>query len=595
MNKTKLFFLSAFLFMVQSYTLADDRITIFEESFATGFGDFIVETDESPDASKGHWEHSNEGFVYISGLNSKDWTNGVSKLMSPVIDLGLYHDAILTFEYNVSQSTYNRMYTKVLIKEEDGEWESIMEGGWMETYGLFSLSCKLHLARYNGKKIRICISADPWIKGAIGDLKIRNFKIDGMDGVVSNLPVKVNTIKELQSLPVGTFAEIHLNSALVSMNWYEIITISDETGGIMIPNRVNGSGQKICELSAKLRFTGTVTGVRTADFALNEISDARFSDDTKIIYPDDMMDGNRYSTPAEISENQLEDYDCQVIRMGVKDPELQFYYLGADFSEPDAIYHYSNYKDVIGVACLTPEHEKRVIYIDLYNFLSDEDEYIYNPEIGIDYIKRSFQKDKWCTLCLPFEINSKHRNSEVFNKATIAVYSSHTEDNINFRKVDLSQESIEAGTPFLIKPFYDRERINTYPQVTMFTFEDVSGQTRINAGNYNFVGTLAPIQPHYGTLYLSANNTLRPLAEGGTIKAYRAYFEPVGASPAQAKAMRFTVDGEDQGSVTGIDGLIIAPKPVNENVYNMSGQYVGNSLDEMPQGVYIVNGKKIVK
>lgn len=107
--------------MVQSYTLADDRITIFEESFATGFGDFIVETDESPDASKGHWEHSNEGFVYISGLNSKDWTNGVSKLMSPVIDLGLYHDAILTFEYNVSQSTYNRMFTKVLIKEEDGE------------------------------------------------------------------------------------------------------------------------------------------------------------------------------------------------------------------------------------------------------------------------------------------------------------------------------------------------------------------------------------------------------------------------------------------------------------------------------------------
>lgn len=59
--------------------------------------------------------------------------------------------------------------------------------------------------------------------------------------------------------------------------------------------------------------------------------------------------------------------------------------------------------------------------------------------------------------------------------------------------------------------------------------------------------------------------------------------------------MRFCVDGEYQGSVTGIDGIMIDPQSGNEKVYNMSGQYVGNSLDELPQGIYIVNGKKVVK
>lgn len=33
----------------------------------------------------------------------------------------------------------------------------------------------------------------------------------------------------------------------------------------------------------------------------------------------------------------------------------------------------------------------------------------------------------------------------------------------------------------------------------------------------------------------------------------------------------------------------------NEKVYNMSGQYVGDDLEVLPKGMYIVNGKKVVK
>lgn len=33
----------------------------------------------------------------------------------------------------------------------------------------------------------------------------------------------------------------------------------------------------------------------------------------------------------------------------------------------------------------------------------------------------------------------------------------------------------------------------------------------------------------------------------------------------------------------------------NLRVYNLNGQYVGNSLEDLDKGVYVVNGKKVVK
>ena len=36
-------------------------------------------------------------------------------------------------------------------------------------------------------------------------------------------------------------------------------------------------------------------------------------------------------------------------------------------------------------------------------------------------------------------------------------------------------------------------------------------------------------------------------------------------------------------------------KPIiNENVYNLSGQCVGNSLEGLPKGIYIKGGKKFI-
>ena len=124
-----------------------------------------------------------------------------------------------------------------------------------------------------------------------------------------------------------------------------------------------------------------------------------------------------------------------------------------------------------------------------------------------------------------------------------------------------------------------------------YIIEDVDGQISVNGGDYNFVGTLEPTQPADGSYYLSANNTIKPLASGGTINGFRAYFEP--ATPNAAKARAISIDGMTT-AIEDIEGgaeLLGLP----QKVYTVSGQYVGDDLEALPKGVYVVNGKKIIK
>lgn len=56
--------------------------------------------------------------------------------------------------------------------------------------------------------------------------------------------------------------------------------------------------------------------------------------------------------------------------------------------------------------------------------------------------------------------------------------------------------------------------------------------------------------------------------------------------------VEFDEEGNEVTAIQRLDGEDIAP--ANVKVYNVAGQYVGESLDGLTKGLYIVNGKKIV-
>ena len=68
------------------------------------------------------------------------------------------------------------------------------------------------------------------------------------------------------------------------------------------------------------------------------------------------------------------------------------------------------------------------------------------------------------------------------------------------------------------------------------------------------------------------------------------------AAPNAARARAISIDGE----TTAIEDIewgdgnpFIAP--TDNRIYNLEGQMVGTNLEQLPKGLYIVNGKKVIK
>lgn len=78
------------------------------------------------------------------------------------------------------------------------------------------------------------------------------------------------------------------------------------------------------------------------------------------------------------------------------------------------------------------------------------------------------------------------------------------------------------------------------------------------------------------------------------IPQFRAFIVGNGMPATSKPSFSFVnLDGTED-TTTSIDGLDVVNTP-NAPIYNIGGVYVGNDLNAQPKGLYIVNGKKVVK
>lgn len=202
-------------------------------------------------------------------------------------------------------------------------------------------------------------------------------------------------------------------------------------------------------------------------------------------------------------------------------------------------------------------------------------------------LKRTFFHDNaWNTLCLPFDVADA---SAAFGGAEI-------------REIDLSQctgntiqfvpaTEIKAGVPYIIKWNENVADAQTFEK----TFEGVTlvaepKPVKVN-NDITFTGfykmTAASDLGGTSVAAIGAGSKLFTVGEG-KMKGFRAAF--VLSSGAEATGYKVVIDG----TATGIEDLVIDGVKANGRVYNLNGQYVGNSLNGLQPGLYIQNGKKIV-
>lgn len=194
-------------------------------------------------------------------------------------------------------------------------------------------------------------------------------------------------------------------------------------------------------------------------------------------------------------------------------------------------------------------------------------------------LTRTLVANKWNTFCLPFETEIAGTALEGTTVKTIGTI----EGNV-INLVDAAK--IEAGVPYLVMPTTGDIVNPTFKGVT------ISVTTPVGKGNdeYKFVGTYSPkpiSDQEFGTIWgVTAEGKLAKINADTTMKGLRAYF----VFQTNTAAAKLNFDGE----TTGINN-IETNAAVNGKVYNLNGQYIGNSLNGLKKGIYVVNGKKVIK
>lgn len=202
-------------------------------------------------------------------------------------------------------------------------------------------------------------------------------------------------------------------------------------------------------------------------------------------------------------------------------------------------------------------------------------------------LKRSFvADDTWYTICLPFNV-AKEQLVEVFGGKKVELRTfDHMEDGtvMYFKHVD----DLAAGVPYLIKPNKTLDSLLfKNVKIDMAAHPDLL----VGADGYFMKGTYqaTELNPDGTNLFLGDNNTFfRPSENDHRMKGTRVYF----IIPRKAVGKVLSYDTE-----TIVDGIVdveVNSQSNSQKVYNINGVYVGDNLQNLTPGVYIVSGKKVV-
>ena len=229
---------------------------------------------------------------------------------------------------------------------------------------------------------------------------------------------------------------------------------------------------------------------------------------------------------------------------------------------------------------------------------------------------RAFEKDKWEGVCLPFSVSTQEAKRVFGDDYAVVTCDGLTENDV-LHFVRHANSYMEAGRPYLVKP--SKSGTMSFRNVTIegdMDLTTLAGDTKlvtdpsrfdvdIDNGEYTFKGIyMRETMPKLS--YFAKDDGLYRYSADTKIGGYRAYFRKNTTASAGAKAMTFYVedlyDMDEEGDMpTGV--LLIEDDKVSVvaadvDTYNVNGQKVGSGADALnnaPHGVYIVNGRKLVK
>ena len=236
-------------------------------------------------------------------------------------------------------------------------------------------------------------------------------------------------------------------------------------------------------------------------------------------------------------------------------------------------------------------------------------------------VNRSFSANKWSTICLPYSMNNVQMKEQFGDDFRVVLLrdiqpsGGQRDKNTAYFIYHVNQDII-AGYPYLIYPSKNVTSFSSNATLTAGINKPVvsisgTGQSIAKGSIYgndyegfdcftfegNYERTLLP----QGSYVVTNDGKLTRLNQSTEAKPFRAFIKFVGddnSGPVEIKAVNFGLD-EIEEMETSIDDVLFEQGIFTEkaDVYNLKGQMVrakAESIQDLPKGIYIVNGKKVM-
>ena len=255
-----------------------------------------------------------------------------------------------------------------------------------------------------------------------------------------------------------------------------------------------------------------------------------------------------------------------------------------------------------------------------------------NPEGNDHYeypvtynIRRYFNVGKWESLILPCTLTGDQVKQTFGGEqgVQLSAFKEVKGTCVYFRAVNLDNEGIVAGTPYIIKvgkqadiesknieytfPWGNDAKVKVKGPIYQvkgvvpptFTGNGVTTEDKTSTGGYKVQFQGFYYKPEYAPAgaYVVNNGNMYHLTSAWYNFVGTSWYVTITDAKGNAKALSFSFDGDS--STTAIENVTRqedAAVQTDGFVYNLSGQRVGtrNNMSNLSSGIYIVAGKKVV-
>lgn len=239
------------------------------------------------------------------------------------------------------------------------------------------------------------------------------------------------------------------------------------------------------------------------------------------------------------------------------------------------------------------ECETLVLHDDGLSFEMPEDRKAVARSFTFD---RTFPAGQWSTVMLPVSLSNEQTAALTAAGVSLARLSGYDEETAQVTYA--TSGSFEANVPYFVRPSSASQVFaglsNLSVEATAVTTVPSAGRLSMY-GNYDY--RLISSEPglfRYG--YDVTTGDFVKIGNNGRLGPFRCYLELAGVSEAKA-APRITIkaDGGDITAIEDIRGGASGPAAPLK-IYTVDGRRVNAAtVDELPAGVYVVNGRKVVR